>query len=331
MKIIKTTLYSLTLCAVACSSTGQATDTASQDPAQQSSGSQEATIQSSSLSPDMFSADSAYSHIATQLSFGPRVPGTAPHRACAEWLERKLRDTGALVTVQQITLTAFDGTPLPAKNIFGQFNPQAADRTLLVAHWDTRPWADQDPDPAKRSTPVPGANDGASGVAVLLEVARILGEQGTNKGVDILFVDAEDYGTEGDDLSWALGARAFVQSPPEKDYRPQRVILLDMVGGKGSIFPRELFSQANAPELVDKVWQCAAEAGEASLFVQTPGGAVTDDHVEFLKAGIPAIDIVAFSERGFHPTWHTTADNIENIDPAVLRSVGRTLLTFLNK
>jgi len=315
------------LCAVACSSAGKPADTlpsGSQMP-QTDGGTQAAPLAMA----DKFSADSAYSHIATQLSFGPRVPGTAPHRACGEWLAKKLQDLGAKVSVQELSLRAFDGTVLPAKNILGQFNPQACDRTLLLAHWDTRPWADQDPDPANRSKPVPGANDGASGVAVLLEVARVLGAGEIDKGVDILFVDAEDYGTEGDDMSWALGARAFVQAPPVAGYRPQRVILLDMVGGKGTSFPREMFSDYNAPELLNEVWRCADMAGHSDLFVQSQGGAITDDHVEFLRAGIPAIDIVAFSDTGFAPTWHTISDNLENIDPATLRAVGRTVLTYL--
>lgn len=327
MKIIKVSIYSLILCAVACSSAGKSADTllADSQVAQAAGGTQADALAMA----DKFCADSAYSHVATQLAFGPRVPGTAPHRECGEWLTNKLQGLGAKVSLQELSLRAFDGTVLPAKNILGQFNPQASDRTLLVAHWDTRPWADQDPDPANRSKPVPGANDGASGVAVLLEVARVLSDAGMDKGVDILFVDAEDYGTEGDDMSWALGARAFVQAPPVAGYRPQRVILLDMVGGKGTSFPREMFSDYNAPELLNEVWRCADMAGHSGLFVQSQGGAITDDHVEFLRAGIPAIDIVAFSETGFAPTWHTLADNLENIDPAILRAVGRTVLTYL--
>lgn len=329
MKILKATLYTLAICAGACSSAQQNTDTNAETDTNT------VTRQDSEISTpkqaEAFVADSAYAFVDKQVAFGPRVPGTQPHDNCAAWLISKLRAYGAQVTEQNLSLTAFDGTQLPATNILGQYNPQASDRTLLVAHWDTRPWADADPNPANHNTPVPGANDGASGVGVLLEIARVINTQGTDKGIDILFVDAEDYGTDGDDMSWAMGARAFVQTPPIADYRPARVILLDMVGGKGSTFRRETFSDYNATSLLNDVWRSAAIAGHSDLFVNIPGGAITDDHVEFLRAGIPAIDIIALTDNGFLSTWHTPADNMDNIDPAILNAVGRTVLTYLYK
>lgn len=277
-----------------------------------------------------FSADSAYKAIETQVNFGPRVPGTGAHTQCAAWLAEVLRGRGAEVTVQKASLKAFDGTTLPAHNILACYNPQASDRTLLVAHWDTRPWADQDPEQSHHSTPVPGANDGASGVGVLLEIARVLEKYPPQTGVDILLVDAEDYGTEGDDLSWALGARHFVQNPPLPGYRPARVILLDMVGGSGAVFRREQFSEAYARPLLDEVWAAAARAGHSSRFSHETGGAITDDHVEFIRTGIPAIDIIAFDPQGGFPaTWHTLADDMQDIDPATLQAVGQSLLTYL--
>ncbi|MCM1320149.1 MAG: M28 family peptidase [Muribaculaceae bacterium] len=321
MKILKATLYSLLLCVGACSSAGKGADTVSVEV-------ETAAVPTQT---DKFNADSAYYFVEKQTLFGPRVPGTSEHRSCGEWLTEQLARLGAKVTLQELTLTAFDGTKLPTRNILGQYNPEVSDRTLLVAHWDTRPWADQDPDQANHAKPVLGANDGASGVGVLLEIARVLNQEEIDKGVDILFVDSEDYGSEGDDESWALGARAFVQNPPIKGYRPARVILLDMVGGKGSVFPRETFSDYNAATLLNEVWQSAAVAGYGDLFVNQPGGAITDDHVEFLKDGIPAIDIIALTPSGFLPTWHTTHDTMENIDPSVLNAVGRTVLTYLYK
>lgn len=322
MKIMTTSIFALVLCTVACSGT-TASRPANDENAETSSSDQLPPIIAG------YSPDSAYNNIARQLDFGPRVPGSPSHTACGNWIEQKLRDYGSDVVVQEKVLTAFDGTPLPAKNILGRFAPEASDRTLLVAHWDTRPWADEDPDPENRDKPVPGANDGASGVGVLLEIARVISENGTNKGIDILLVDAEDYGTEGDDMSWALGARLFAQNPPIPGYRPSRVILLDMVGGKGTTFRREYFSHANAAPLLNDVWAAAARAGHDNLFINEPGGAITDDHIEFLRVGIPAIDIVAFSDTGFPDTWHTVADDLDHIDPAALNAVGRTLLTYL--
>ena len=201
-----------------------------------------------------FDADSAYAYIERQMAFGPRVPGTEAHRRAGEWLISELNRHGAEVIEQRATLTAFDGTRLPALNILGRINPDATDRTLLLAHWDCRPWADQDPDESKRTLPVDGANDGASGVGVILEIARQLELSGSTKGVDILFVDAEDWGAENDEDSWALGTRYFVENPPVKDFSPREAILLDMVGGRDAVFPREYFSQQNAPALNDALW-----------------------------------------------------------------------------
>ena len=319
MKILKATLYTLLFSVGACTSAGKSADTVSTAA--------ETTVAPSQA--DKFNTDSAYYFVERQTLFGPRVPGTPEHRECGEWLAAQLEQKGASVTLQELVLTAFDGTKLPTRNILGQFNPEASDRTLLVAHWDTRPWADRDANADNHSKPVLGANDGASGVGVLLEVARVLNQEGISRGVDILFVDSEDYGSEGDDESWAMGARAFVENPPIEGYRPSRVILLDMVGGKGSVFRRETFSDYNAPSLLNEVWQSAAIAGYEDLFVNVAGGAITDDHVEFLKAQIPAIDIIALNDNGFLPTWHTMQDTMDNIDPAVLTAVGRTVLTYL--
>lgn len=278
-----------------------------------------------------FSADSAYSYLARQVEFGPRVPNTEAHRRAGDWLVSELKRHGASVTEQKADLKAFDGTILHARNIFGQFNPEASDRILLLAHYDCRPWADQDPDPDKRNTPVDGANDGASGVAVLLETARQLKAGGYNKGIDILFVDAEDWGTDGDDESWAMGARYFAANPVVPGYSPSFAILLDMVGGKGARFPREYFSQQNAPMVNDAFWRAAHAAGHAQSFPNTMGGAVTDDHVELLKAGIPAIDIIEFnSGSGFNHTWHTSSDNLSNISKQTLGAVGESLMQFLS-
>ena len=279
-----------------------------------------------------FDADSAYAYLASQVAFGPRVPNTGAHKATGDWLVSELKRHGARVIEQNASLKAFDGTVLNARNIFGRINPDSKERILLLAHWDSRPWADQDPEPAKRKMPVEGANDGASGVAILLEIARQLSLNPVNKGVDILFVDAEDWGTEGDDDSWALGTRYFVENPPLKGYSPEFAVLLDMVGGDGAIFCREYFSERSAPRIAEEIWQTAHQLGYEKMFLNRMGSAVMDDHVQLIRAGIPAIDIIEYhpdGDSGFNPRWHTTSDNLEGISKTTLNAVGSSLLQFL--
>lgn len=280
-----------------------------------------------------FDADSAYSYLARQVEFGPRVPNSDAHRQCGQWLVSELKRHGAEVTGQRATLEAFDGTKLDALNIFAQYNPTAPNRTLLLAHWDCRPWADQDSDPAKHSVAVDGANDGASGVAVILEIARQLNREAPKRGVDILFVDAEDWGSENDEDSWALGARYFMEHKPE-GYSPDEAILLDMVGGEGAVFHREYFSEQSAPDLAAKIWGIADGLGYGSLFVNKMGGAINDDHVQTVAGGIPTIDIIEYNPenpKGFNPRWHTAADNLDGISAATLRAVGETVHTYLRR
>ncbi|MBD5201621.1 MAG: M28 family peptidase [Bacteroidales bacterium] len=278
----------------------------------------------------VFDADSAFAYVKRQVDFGPRVPNTAAHRATTEWLAESLRRRGAEVVEQKALLKAFDGTMLNATNIIGQFNPEAEDRLLLLAHYDCRPWADEDADESKRSLPVDGANDGASGVGVLLEVARQIALKNPGCGVDILFVDAEDYGSDEDEDSWALGTKYFVEHPFKEGYVATEAILLDMVGGRDARFYHEYFSQQNAPSLASRVWACAEEAGYGDRFINRLGGAVNDDHRRLIDAGIPAIDIIEYNpSSGFNPAWHTSADNMDNIDAATLKAVGQTLLNFI--
>ena len=281
-----------------------------------------------------FDADSAFMFLKTQTDLGPRIHGSQAHSQCAAWLESKLKEYGAQVTLQTADLKAADGMMLKAVNIFGQYNPQASERVLLMAHWDTRPWADNDPDEANHSKPLLGANDGASGVAVILEIARQLAKEAPGKGVDILFVDAEDRGSKDDEDSWALGAQYFVVNQVIPGYTPSEVILLDMVGGRDAKFAREYFSQRYAPELVNKLWDTARAIGHSAYFVNSQGGAINDDHVHFIEAGLPAVDIIEYnpsSGTGFNPTWHTLSDTPENIDPATLKAVGETVHTYLRQ
>lgn len=279
-----------------------------------------------------FNADSAYQFVKQQVEFGPRIPNTEAHVKTGNWLVAKLKGYGAQVTEQKAKLTAFDGTVLNARNIFAQYNPMAEHRILLLAHWDCRPWADQDRDPGKRRLPVDGANDGASGVGVLLEMARILKEHTlpNNMGVDILFVDAEDWGAEDQEDSWALGTNYFVNNPIVPGYKPTQGIVLDMVGSKNATFYKEYFSELAAPGLNSELWSIASEAGYGNLFIPRVGSAVTDDHRPLIDSGVPTVDIIDYrAGDGFDPTWHTTLDNMENISPETLGAVGEVVCRYI--
>ncbi len=278
-----------------------------------------------------FDADSAFAFVKAQTDFGPRVPGTNAHAECADYLAETFRRLGAdTVIVQRAEVTAYNGKQLPAVNIMGRFNPDATERVLLIAHWDSRHVADRDSDPARRHSPIDGANDGASGVGVILEIARQASHNGIRTGLDLLLVDVEDYGTpewENDvEDSWCLGTQHWVTDMPySRTDLPRYAILLDMVGGRNAIFHREQISDAYARSVVDHVWATAASLGMSDRFVNAPGGAIIDDHLYINRAGIPCIDIIESynpATRGFNPTWHTHDDNINNIDRSTLKAVG---------
>ncbi|MEG1585957.1 MAG: M28 family peptidase [Bacteroidales bacterium] len=287
----------------------------------------------------LFNADSAYQYVAGQMAFGNRIPNTEAHARTAQWLASELRRHGAEVIVQEAPVTAYDNTVLNAQNIIGQFNPEKKDRVLLLAHWDSRPFADYDKNPANIKKPVPGANDGASGVGVLLEIARLLGKENPGKGIDIMFVDAEDYGTpsfatsQAGDNTWALGTQYWARRPHKPGYRAKYAILLDMVGARNATFLKEGFSNHYASYLVDKVWKTGQKLGYSSYFVEKKGGYINDDHYYVnTMARIPAIDIIHLdpdSETGFFPYWHTVDDTLDKIDPATLEAVGRTVTYLL--
>lgn len=285
-----------------------------------------------------FNADSAYQYVKAQVDFGPRVPNTKEHVACGDYLAGKLSAFGAQVTSQRADLRAFDGTVLKARNIIGSYKPESKKRVALFAHWDTRPWADNDENEANYHTPILGANDGASGVGVLLEIARQIQLKQPELGIDIIFFDAEDYGTPkfhdgpSDEDSWCLGSQYWAQNMHEEGYNARFGILLDMVGGKGATFLKERYSNEYAPSIVKKVWDAASQAGYANYFIDQNGGYVTDDHLPVNRlAKIPAIDIVPYDlgSGGFNPTWHTVNDNMNAIDPATLKAVGQTVMEVI--
>lgn len=284
-----------------------------------------------------FNADSAFLHIQRQVEFGPRVPNSTAHKACAKYLSDYLKEQGLVVTLQDMVLTAWDNTKLESVNIIGEYNPEASSRILLFAHWDTRPLADHDKNASLRDKPIDGADDGASGVGVLMEVVRLLREHPLrNIGIDIMFFDAEDYGVpEGEDYSgdssetWALGTQYWAKNPHKEGYKADFGILLDMVGAKGATFYREYFSQEAAGSYVSKIWDTAARIGHRQFFRNEMGGAVTDDHIFVIKhRRIPCVDIINYdphSSNGFGDYWHTHKDNIDNISTVTLNAVGQTI------
>ena len=299
-----------------------------------------AVVEAAAIVP-VFNADSAYSFVEEQVAFGPRVPNTAAHKACGDYLENKLRACGASVVTQNVTLTAYNGDKLQARNIVAQFQPQNKKRVMLCAHWDSRPWADSDPDKRNHYKPILGANDGGSGVGVLLEIARHLSSAPTTVGIDIVLFDAEDYGRHenepytgaGMDHSWALGSQYWSRFPHKENYNARYGILLDLVGAPSSTFYRESISNYYAPAVVDKVWAQAAKEGYAAYFVNDEGGMISDDHLyvnSFL--GLPCIDIINCdrnSPNGFGPYHHTVKDDMDWIDPATLKAVGQTVMAVI--
>ncbi|MBP5771876.1 MAG: M28 family peptidase [Bacteroidaceae bacterium] len=289
----------------------------------------------------IFVADSAMAFIQAQCNFGPRVPGSAAHEACGDWIVRQFSLLGAEVTEQRTQLQGYDGKLLPCRNVIASVNPEQSDRVLLTAHWDSRAWADNDPDKANHRSPVLAANDGASGVAVMLEIARLLAMQPLSFGVDFICFDLEDQGTpqwaETDEEEeadfWCLGSGYWAEQAFASGYTARYAINLDMVGGRGARFEMEGFSRQSALPLVNMVWHLAGQLGYGNIFVLRKGGYVKDDHVPVSQlARIPAIDIVPHVDDGdssFGPTWHTINDTPEHIDPAVLKAVGQTLLQLL--
>ena len=237
------------------------------------------------------------------------------------------------MTDQYADLIAYDGTLLKARNIIGSYKPESKKRVALFAHWDTRPWADSDPDEKNHKTPILGANDGASGVGALLEIARLINRQQPQLGIDIIFLDAEDYGAhdQNSDQSWCLGAQYWARNPHVQGYNARFGILLDMVGGKNTVFLKESYSEQFAPDINKKVWKAAKKLGYGKMFIDEDGGGVTDDHLFVNRlARIKTIDIIASDpEGGFTPTWHTLADNMEHIDKGTLKAVGQTVLEVI--
>ena len=291
-----------------------------------------------------FCADSAFLYCEQQCAFGPRTMNSAAHDACAQWIISEFTRHGLTVTPQQALLKGYDGTMLRATNIIASFRPELKDRILICAHWDSRPWADNDPDEANWHKPVLAANDGASGVAVMLELARLLSPDScllsSSLGLDFLCFDAEDWGfpqweeTNDPGNTWALGAQYWAANPHVDGYKARYGILLDMVGGQGAQFYQEQQSLQYARNIVDKVWRASQVVGFGSFFPSREGVGITDDHIPVNRvAKIPCIDIIPYypdcAQSSFGPTWHTVNDDMDHIDRNTLQAVGQTLIQVL--
>ncbi len=299
------------------------------------------------VSAPAFNADSAYAYVDQQVKFGPRVPNTPAHVQSGNYLAAKLKQFGCAVIEQPFVATTWDGKKINARNIIGSINPKAAKRIFISSHWDSRPIADSDSLPANRTKPVPAANDGASGVAVMLELARTI-QQATVKptiGIDFICFDVEDLGDgakagkdfekESGDIDYVgfgLGSRYWAKNLHKPGYTAYYGVLLDMVGARGATFPKEGYSMQFAPTIVNNVWQTASRLGYSQYFVDTPGGQITDDHVApNLIAKIPTIDIIQLNTitGSFFAAHHTIADDMRYIDRRTLKAVGQTLLQVL--
>ena len=278
-----------------------------------------------------FNADSCYSYLANQVAFGPRVPNTKAHKECAKYLVSTLESFADTVITQDVNLTAFDGTKLESRNIIASWNTKSKNRIMLCAHWDSRPFCDEDANPANHKIPVLGANDGASGVAVLIELARQFAINQPDVAVDIILFDSEDYGSSDVENSYCLGSQYWARNPHTPNYRARFGILLDMVGGAGARFDKDVVSMHFASDVVNGVWKIAADMGYASLFSNEMGGSLIDDHYYVnILSGIPCIDIIDYTnDEGFPSTWHTVNDNLENIDKNVLNAVGTVLVNYI--
>ncbi|MDL2222867.1 M28 family peptidase [Bacteroidales bacterium OttesenSCG-928-M11] len=283
-----------------------------------------------------FNADSAYYYTEKQVSFGPRVPNSESHKLGGDYLANELRRHGAQVFEQEIELYTYNNIKLEARNIIGSFSPNKGNRILLCAHWDTRPFADEDSDSKNHHTPIDGANDGAGACGVLLEIARNIALQETNIGIDIIFFDAEDWGTPtferlgSSSTGWCLGSEYWAQNPHIPNYQARYGMLLDMVSAKDAKFYREHNSVYYAKHIVDKVWQTAANLGFSNYFINQLGGGIEDDHVYVNQhRHIPCIDIIQQdpnTKKGFGSYWHTLDDNMESISKETMYAVGQTVL-----
>jgi hypothetical protein len=266
-----------------------------------------------------FSGSAAYNYAKAQVDFGPRVPGTPAAKQAGDWIIRQMRARADTVIVQSFTYTTADGKKLPLRNILARFRPELSERVLYLTHWDSRPISESAATEAEKKMPVPGANDGASGVGMFVALGDVLKKTKPNVGVDLLFTDGEDYGSFGPpQVDVLIGAKYFAAHPPSPGYKPLYGVLWDMIGDKDLRIPYEMISFQQAPEVVSRVWQTAADLGYGDIFVQESGGEVTDDHVPLLQSGLRVIDVIDLT----YPPHHTPQDTMDKISAKSLAAVG---------
>lgn len=281
----------------------------------------------------LFNADSAYAFVEAQLSFGNRIPGSKAWQQCADYLVGQMNRWCDTVIVQDFKATLWNGNTVPGRNIVASINPNASRRVLLAAHWDSRLWADHDPDDDNHRKPVPGANDGASGVAVLLEMARVMSQMPPSVGVDFVMFDVEDQGQPEwaetyDENTWCKGSQYWAQNRHVPYYTAVYGVLFDMVGTLEPRFTKEQVSRHYAPSLVDKIWNAAAAMGYSSVFVNQATDPILDDHLYVNQiAGIPMVDIVQNSPAGsFFAHWHTVTDDLNAVSGETMRLVATVVM-----
>lgn len=284
-----------------------------------------------------FNADTAYYAIQKQISFGPRIPNTASHKKCAVWILNEFKRHGLTLTEQRFQAKHHTGETYNGLNIIAQYKPENPRRILIAAHWDSRYQADHDT--KDQNKPIDGADDGGSGVGVILEMARLLAQNPVDIGVDFILFDAEDQGKDGvegeepTEETWCLGSQFWSKNMHKGGYMPYYAVLLDMVGAKGAQFPKEGSSMQVASQTVNKIWALAGALGYGNYFIDTPGPGIVDDHIFVIRnARIPMIDIVHMKTSGeklFGPYHHTHDDNIKVIDKNTLKAVGQTMTAFV--
>ena len=274
---------------------------------------------SSGVTSTGFDGNAAYSYAKAQVDFGPRVPGTPAAKQAGDWIIRQMRARADTVILQTFTHTTADGKKLPMRNILARFRPELTERVLYVTHWDSRPISELAATEAEKKLAVPGANDGASGVGLFVALGDALKKAKPNVGVDLLFTDGEDYGEFGPpQVDVLIGAKYFASHLPSPDYKPLYGVLWDMIGDKDLRIPYEMISFQQAPEVVSRVWQTAADLGYGDIFVQESGGEVVDDHVPLLQAGMRVINVIDLT----YPPHHTPQDTMDKISPKSLAIIG---------
>ncbi len=292
-----------------------------------------------------FNGAAAIGYAQAQLAFGPRVPGTPAHEKAGDWIVAEMKKRTDSVTVQSWTQTTQNGTQLPLRNILARFNPTATDRVLYLTHWDTRPTADEDLNLGARASSFPAANDGASGVGLFVALGDLLKKTPPSVGVDLLFVDGEDWGNFNPDTAGVFhdalfGSQYFANHLPSANYKPLFGVLFDMIGDKDLQIYQEPNSVQAAPEVVNRVWRTAADLGYSKYFIAEPGTQMTDDHVPLIQKGLRVIDVIDWQfgplpavhdgSTPSNPSYHhTTQDTFDKISAKSLQIVGDVAATLV--